>query len=183
LQEGRTEPVALILERDPEIEELLGEAGIRFFTSVESLRHYVEQLLSVDLDGDGIIGPPEAGEVGMQGEPPAPPNTATTDDDAQLTEAEFHREMLRIYERARAEAGYNATYFIQMVAGQGGLTTARKLVTATTPSQGFTHLWERGRLDLTVEALVVDPRCSTLFTASEIGAAQRRLSDFAGPAR
>ena len=65
----------------------------------------------------------------------------------------FHREMVQIYERARRETGYNATRFLQMVSSQGGLVTARSLLRAPAASDGFTALWERTRLDLSVEAL------------------------------
>ena len=57
MQQGKSQKVALILEPDGESEERLGELGYRFFTSIGSLHHYVEELLNVDLDGDGTIGP------------------------------------------------------------------------------------------------------------------------------
>lgn len=57
MQQGLGDQVALLLERDEDSEARLGELGYRFFTSVKALRHYVEELLNVDLDGDGIIGP------------------------------------------------------------------------------------------------------------------------------
>lgn len=43
-----------------------------------------------------------------------------------------------------------------------GHDTALHLIHSPDPSIGFTHLWERGRLDLTVEALVLrlsEPSC------------------------
>lgn len=59
MQVGRTEKVALLLTPDEESEARLGELGYRFFTSEQALRHYVEELLNVDLDDDGTIGAPE----------------------------------------------------------------------------------------------------------------------------
>lgn len=56
MQVGRSEKVALILERDEETEARLGELGYRFFTSTEALRHYVEELLNLDQDDDSFIG-------------------------------------------------------------------------------------------------------------------------------
>jgi hypothetical protein len=58
MQEGMSEPVALLLEPDRESEEQLGELGYRFFTSMQSLNHYMEVLLNLDLDGDGSVGEP-----------------------------------------------------------------------------------------------------------------------------
>jgi hypothetical protein len=42
-------------------------------------------------------------------------------------------------------------------------------------SSGFSALYERGRLDLTVEALVGKPEFASLFTEDEIGTARQRL--------
>ena len=94
-------------------------------------------------------------------------------------EQEFHRAMVNIYDRAKNEAGYVATRYIQMVAEHGGLATAKMLIDADKPSDGYTALWERGRLDLTVEALVADdPKWKTLFTPEEIEKASQRLRDY-----
>ncbi len=70
-------------------------------------------------------------------------------------EFEFHEAMLSIYKHAKAECNYNATRFLQMVNEQGGFQTARTLLHAPDNSQGFTAVWKCGRLDLTVEALVL----------------------------
>lgn len=66
----------------------------------------------------------------------------------------FASAMRDIYDRARAEAGYTATYFVRMLSDLGPLDTARRLLHSSTVSDGFTALWQRGRLDLTVEQLV-----------------------------
>jgi len=93
-------------------------------------------------------------------------------------EDKFHRAMVGIYQRAKEECGYNATRFIQMMAEKGGLATAKTLLTANTPQEGFTRLWECGRLDLTVEALVLSPEYHELFTDEERRTAQQRLEDY-----
>lgn len=90
----------------------------------------------------------------------------------------FHAAMVEIYRKAKAEAGYNATYFLQMLAADGALATARKLVMSSKPSDGFTALWERGRLDLTVEAHVLQRRFESLFTDEERNVAARRLEEY-----
>ena len=43
-------------------------------------------------------------------------------------EQEFHRAMINIYERAKNEANYKATYFLRMVADHGGVETANILI-------------------------------------------------------
>ncbi len=85
--------------------------------------------------------------------------------------------MLDVYERARLEAGYRATYFLQMLSELGGLETARQLLASSSPSEGFTALWERQRLDLTVEARVIKPEYEPLFTEDERETARKRLND------
>lgn len=43
-------------------------------------------------------------------------------------ERAFHQAMVRIYQRAKDEVGYNATRFLQMVAEHGGVEAARHLL-------------------------------------------------------
>lgn len=97
-----------------------------------------------------------------------------------LTDAEnqFNEAMLDIYRRAKAEAGYNATRFLSMVVERGGLETARYLLHAATVSEGYTALWERKRLDLTVEAMVLRPEWQGLFSDVELRIAVSRLREY-----
>lgn len=97
--------------------------------------------------------------------------------DAALEKA-FQERMVEIYTSAKKEAGYNATRFLAMVSENGGLETARTLLHASRVSDGYTALWERERLDLTVEAVVLEPRWSSLFTPEELEIAVRRLRDY-----
>jgi hypothetical protein len=97
-----------------------------------------------------------------------------------MDELAFDAAMMRIYVRARDEVGYNATRYLQMLHDHRGVETARILVNAVQPSEGYTALWERGRLDLTVEALVLQPEWQAFF-AQEPGLlerARRRLADY-----
>src|SRR2546425_4604244 len=79
-------------------------------------------------------------------------------------EKRFNEAMLDVYRRAKADAGYNATRFLGMVSEMGGCETARTLLHAPTVSEGYTALWERGRLDLTVEAVILQPEWRDLFS-------------------
>lgn len=89
---------------------------------------------------------------------------------------EFHRAMLSIYERAKRECRYNASFFLGMVSQRGGYQAARDLLHARTVSDGFTRLWELGRLDLSVEALVLQPEWRALFTDDDLAIARERLA-------
>jgi len=91
--------------------------------------------------------------------------------------------MLDIYRRAKAEAGYDARIFLGMVVERGGLETARYLINAPNVSDGYTALWSRKRLDLTVEAVMLDEKWQPLFSSAERKAAIDRLKayGFTGP--
>lgn len=91
----------------------------------------------------------------------------------------FGEEMLRIYQRAQTEANYNATLFLQMLHDHGGLETARILLHKPKPSDGYTALYLRGRLDLTVEAVIHDnAKWHSLFTQEELAICAKRLEDY-----
>jgi hypothetical protein len=94
-------------------------------------------------------------------------------------EAEFDTAMMEIYQRAKSEAHYNATIFHRMLSEKRGLATAKQLINDRAVSQGYTALWERGRLDLTVEAVVNDnPKWHSLFTEDELVRLRKRLTDY-----
>jgi hypothetical protein len=91
-------------------------------------------------------------------------------------EKQFDIAMMNIYHRAKYEAKYTASIFFYMVNTKGGLITAKQLINSKEPSDGYTQLWLKGRLDLTVEALVVeDVKWHSLFTDEEIASAEARL--------
>lgn len=93
-------------------------------------------------------------------------------------ELEFDMAMMEIYKRAKAEAGYNATRYLQMLQESRGLVTARTLLSVSNVSDGYTALWERKRLDLTVEALILQSKWHLLFSDQERGIAHKRLEDY-----
>ena len=89
----------------------------------------------------------------------------------------FHEEMLDIYEKAKRECGYNATRFLQMVHEKGGLRAAKQWLSVDTPQEGLFTLWELGRLDINMEALVLHKQFRELFTDEELTRARKRLHD------
>ena len=82
--------------------------------------------------------------------------------------------MLNIYRRAKSEAGYNATYFLRMLGERDGVDVAKQLIPKV--SDGFTALWKEDRLDLTVEAMIVNtPEFHALFAPEEVEMCRARL--------
>ncbi|NMN97827.1 GmrSD restriction endonuclease domain-containing protein [Antrihabitans stalactiti] len=162
LQHGVGDPV--VLELDPEEADLprLEELGYKVFTSVDALLGFVEN--------EGVAAAGEPAEA----EPEASVAAAA---DVEVIAA-FGRRMVDAYNRARTEVNYNATYFRSMLAELGPVSTARKLLASPAVSDGFAALWERGRVDLTVEAIVVRPEFASLFDEHEVEIANRRLDQF-----
>lgn len=95
------------------------------------------------------------------------------------SEKQFDQAMVGIYQRAKDEAGYIASIFLSMVYDKGGVSTAKYLINSAKPSDGYTALFERGRLDLTVEAVVVEnANWHELFTEQEFRKCRKRLTDY-----
>ncbi len=82
--------------------------------------------------------------------------------------------MLNIYDAA-AKLGYRPKYFLRMVGEHGGVAAAKRLLSAPEAQSGLTTLWELERLDISIEALVVQERWQPLFSDAERQAARDRL--------
>jgi len=93
-------------------------------------------------------------------------------------ERSFDAAMMGIYQRALEEAKYRATRYHQMLCDHGGLETAQLLLHSSHVSEGYTALWERGKLGLTVEALILEPAWHDLFTYEEREIASKRLQEY-----
>ena len=167
LQPGQGNPV--VLELDPGESDLarLEELGYEVFTSTDSLRGYVRRR---NQEAAGPVEEP-AGPAENVGDA----STAPDGEPSLDVRAEFERAMKDVYVRAKSEANYTASYFVGMLSNYGGLGTAQRLLASTEVSSGFAALYERGRLDLTVEALVIRPKFASLFTDEEIDIARQRL--------
>ena len=87
----------------------------------------------------------------------------------------FTKAMEQIYHDA-VVIGYRPTTFRRMLAEHGGVETARRLIRGSATS-GFETLWERKRLDLSVEALMLRPSWRALFRPEELAIARKRLRD------
>ncbi|OUS94592.1 DUF262 domain-containing protein [Rhodococcus sp. NCIMB 12038] len=160
-QVGQGNPV--VLELDPEEADLprLEELGYEVFTSVDALLGFA------NYRNEAAAGNTQE---------PEPPLDSRVSTDGLV--AALGRALTSCYERARGEARYTSPQLRSMLADLGPLATARKLIASPMVSDGFADLWERNRLDLTVEAAVLDPRFTTLFTEDETSVARRRLEQF-----
>lgn len=87
----------------------------------------------------------------------------------------FTEAMLNNYRTAKAEMGYNANYFLQMINERKGVGAARALLASKTYSDGLTELVLYDRLDLSVEVLVLNEKWRDLFTVDELDKARQTL--------
>lgn len=92
-------------------------------------------------------------------------------------EKSFDGEMRNIYQRALSECQYRATRFLNTINEHGGYAAARQLLASPKYSEGLTKLWELGRLDISMEALVLKAPWKTLFTEQELQIARKRLQE------
>lgn len=173
LQPGLGQPVVLELDDDAEFDEnALTALGYAVFTSTDALLDYASTL-----SGEEVAEATEADEQ------PSPPDVSLSRDvAARMTEAErraaFNLAMKDVYVRAKKEAGYNATAYLRMLADHGGVETARRLLASPGVSDGFVALWERDRVDLAVENVVLRPEFADLFTDEELEIARQRLREY-----
>jgi hypothetical protein len=163
LQTGQGEPV--VLELDPEESDIarMEELGYKVFTSVDALLGFARRR--------------NEAAAGVSEVPDEPADKDVEEPEGDL-QAEFRHSMTDAYERAKSEAGYDAAPLRRMMSEHGCVEAAKRIIAIPHISEGFAALWERGRLDLSVEALMIDPRFTQLFTDKEIGAARRSLEQF-----
>lgn len=92
-------------------------------------------------------------------------------------EAKFHQRMLLVHEQAKVDLNYHATRFQSLVLSVGGVNAAKQLLSTQHYSEGLTRLWEEGRLDISMEAAVLEYSWQELFTQDELETAELRLTE------
>jgi len=93
-------------------------------------------------------------------------------------ENDFHEAMLEIYQQAGKEAGYWARRFLRAVKQHGGLEYAHRMLLPrknNSIQSGLQALIDVGRVDISVETLVLRTEFSSLFSDIELQEARRRL--------
>jgi hypothetical protein len=80
-----------------------------------------------------------------------------------------------VYRETGRQCGYWAHRFRQLVTSRGGVVAAKRLLARGRMSPGLALLAERGRLDLSMEALVLEPAFRECFSEAEQATARERL--------
>ena len=92
-------------------------------------------------------------------------------------EEQFHQRMLRLCHEANPVIGRHVSPLRSSITRQRGLGAAKSLLYQPSVTTGFEKLYEKKRLDLAVEAVVLELPWQGLFTDHERGIARRRLED------
>ncbi|MGK2927385.1 MAG: hypothetical protein ACSLE2_17360 [Lysobacterales bacterium] len=74
------------------------------------------------------------------------------------------------------QLGYHPSDFEGMLSGTSATRVAEKLVTSGKLQTGLQRLAQMGRLDLSVESIMLETQFETLFTKQYLEAAQWRLN-------
>lgn len=83
-------------------------------------------------------------------------------------EMQFNKELIARCQVAQNECQHDAVRFIQAIQRWGGVAAAKELIRKRKLSDGFLALEAKGRLDLTMEATVIDKKFTQLFTDDEV---------------
>lgn len=170
--------VALYLEDDRALDDAFAllDRAVDLATKGQKIRASAgpQKTAAEPRDGDGRGAAPRPSNEGHAADPPTSP--PETDRDLDLGKV-LHAELVNVAQRSIREAGYRPKLFLQMLGEQGGLATAKQLLNKDDRTSGFAELYERGRLDLTVEAVALQPRFRSLFTRDELAQARRRLDE------
>jgi predicted GNAT family N-acyltransferase len=91
---------------------------------------------------------------------------------------DLREAMLEIYRRSLRDTGVDHRLFHQMIIERSPHETALHLVHALKPSDGYTDLFLKKRLDLTVEALVLQAKWTPIFADETRQQARKRLTEY-----
>jgi len=84
--------------------------------------------------------------------------------------------MIDLVQRSKRDVNHPGGVFEALALQGSAVAAAKKLISSPRPGEGFQVLWRLGRLDLTVEALVIENhRWHDLFTPEELERARSRL--------
>lgn len=93
-------------------------------------------------------------------------------------EADFDSAVRKACALAWSEEHYDPVRIIHEIDKHGCVEAARRLVRSPLVSHAFTSLAERGRLDLTVEHIMTQPRFRSLFHRADLDLAEDRLNAY-----
>ena len=94
--------------------------------------------------------------------------------DAQNLGEQFRERLILLYHETGSVVHYPRV-LMEMVQNHGGIEAAKLIIQDMTCT--FEKLWEAQRLDLSVEAVVLEPQWAELFEPDDLNIARQRLTD------
>ena len=95
-----------------------------------------------------------------------------------LLQNKFNQEVFEAVEESK-KIGYIPTRFIQMLqqANNNAVEVVQRLVIKEATS-GLEKLWEKGRLELSMEAIMIKPEYNELFSTEIVDVCKKKLKKF-----
>ncbi|KAF0187236.1 MAG: hypothetical protein FD163_511 [Hyphomonadaceae bacterium] len=90
----------------------------------------------------------------------------------------FSEAVSGLYKRTQIECNHRQTFLKDLADSIGGYRAAKKILGNKKYLIGIASLKNYNRLDLSVEALVVDPQWEGIFTKRQLEVARERLSQY-----
>ena len=90
----------------------------------------------------------------------------------------FHNDIINLYKKISKDLKYKPTKLLDMINKYGGYEAAIKYITSESNTFDFTVLWENERLDLSVEALITNPKHRELFPEEILSFCDKKLKDY-----
>lgn len=90
----------------------------------------------------------------------------------------FSEAVADLYKRTQIECNHRQTFLKDLVDSMGGYRAAKKILGNKKYLIGLASLKNYNRLDLSVEALVVDPQWDGIFTRRQLEVANSRLAQY-----
>lgn len=90
----------------------------------------------------------------------------------------FHQDMINLYKQIIKSIKYKPTRLMDFINKYGGYEAAVKYISTESNVQDFAVLWEKERLDLSVEALIATEAYRSLFQEEIVAFCDRKLKEY-----
>ena len=90
----------------------------------------------------------------------------------------FHQEIIDLYKKIIKSVKYKPTRLMDYINKYGGYEAAVKYISTESNVQDFAVLWEKERLDLSVEALITNEKFRSLFSEDILSFCDRKLKEY-----
>ena len=88
------------------------------------------------------------------------------------------QQRLNIAIKEMISCGYKPQIFITMCLDEGAVNASKNVINSEKVTEGFTKLWNLGKLKLSVENIIQEPEWHELFSDEERKKSKKRLKDY-----